>query len=108
MQEVTAEVEPQVTGSNASPAKRYNVAVDHNPSNSRSIELRHHKRMQHPRLVEEIFTLRHLSLGLQSLGTSSSRISNAGMGWLDPTWDWQRNRFNSCYKSFLDTGVDST
>ena len=84
MQEVTTEVEPQVTGSNAFPAKHYNVAVDHNPSNRRSIELRHHKHMQHPRLVEEIFTLRHLTLGLLSRGTSSSRISNLQVwdGWI--------------------------
>jgi len=72
MHEVTAEVEPQVTASHAFPAKRYNVAVDHNPSKRRRTELRHYKHVQHPRLVEEIFTFHQLSLGLQSLGTSSS------------------------------------
>ena len=82
MPEVTAEVEPQVTGSHAFQAKRYNVAVDHNPSKRRRNELRHYKHTQHPRLVEEIFTLHHLSLGLQSNGTSNRRISNAGMAWL--------------------------
>jgi hypothetical protein len=48
MQDVTAEVEPQVTGSHAFPAERNNVAVDHNPSKRGSIELRQYKHMRHP------------------------------------------------------------